>query len=200
MTSARAPRAAALRPRTGPVSIVLPGRTLLLVAGMPGAGKSRLLARLRGTVDVEVVDSQAYRDTVAWWLPGGLPYRRYRALVHLLHRLAIVRAALTGPAAVAVHLPATSAATRATVALLAVLTGRATHLLWLDVDPADALRGQRRRGRTVPAGSFARHACRAAATTSALQAGRVPAGWRSVTVLDRAGARDGIVLHAGQHQ
>jgi predicted kinase len=44
-----------------PVRLVLPGRSLLLVAGMPGAGKSTLLARLPARPDVVVLDSDAQR-------------------------------------------------------------------------------------------------------------------------------------------
>ena len=78
-------------------------------------------------------------------------------------------------------------------AVLAALTGRAAHLLWLHVDADEALRGQRERGRLVPSASFAGHARRAGAAGEALRAGRAP-GWRTVTVADRAAARAGLVL------
>jgi hypothetical protein len=174
------------------VRIAVPGRTLLLVAGMPGAGKSTLLARLPRTPDLAVLDSDEHRAALARRFPG-VPYRRYRTLVHLRHRLAVVRAARSDVATVVMHLPATSASTRATVALLAALTGRAAHLLWLHVDPAEALDGQRDRGRLVPSGSFAGHARRGVATTTVLRDGRAR-GWRSVTVVDRLTARAGLVL------
>jgi AAA domain len=175
-----------------PVRLALPGRTLLLVAGMPGAGKSTLLARLPRTPGLAVLDSEEHRAALALRFPG-VPYVRYRPLVHLRHRLAVVRAAGSDAPTVVVHLPATSAVTRTAVALLAALTGRAAHLLWLDVERDEALRGQRDRGRTVPSRSFAGHARRAGVTTARLRVRR-PSGFASVTVLDRVSARAGPVL------
>jgi AAA domain len=182
-----------VRPRVpAPVRLHLPGRTLLLVAGMPGAGKSTLLAGLAARPGLVVLDSDTQRAALARRFPG-LAYARYRPLVHVLHRLTLVRAAFSTARTVVVHLPATAAATRREVALLAALTGRRAHLLWLHVDPAEALRGQQDRGRLVPPGSFAAHAGRAAATTEALRVA-VPRGWAGVTVTDRAAARAGLVL------
>ena len=179
-------------PAPAAVRLHLPGRTLLLVAGLPGAGKSTLLARVPRRPGLVVLDSDAQRAVLARRFPG-LAYRRYRPLVHLLHRLALVRAACSGAATVAVHLPATTAATRGAVAVLAALTGREAHLLWVHAEPADALAGQRDRGRLVPSGSFAGHARRAAGAVHRLRRGRAW-GFRAVTVLDRAAARAGLVL------
>jgi predicted kinase len=122
-------------PRSVPLRLHLPGRTLLLVAGMPGAGKSTLLGSLPRSPELVVLDSDEHRRALARLLPG-IAYRRYRPLVHLLHRLAVVRAAWSATPTVVVHLPATDSSTRAVVALLARLTGRTAHLLWLHVDPA----------------------------------------------------------------
>jgi AAA domain len=194
------PRAARTRPpgrpatpaRPAPIRLAVPGRTLVLVAGMPGAGKSTLLAGLPQRSDTVVLDSDEHRVALARRFPR-LAYRRYRGLVHLRHRLATVRAAFSGTPTVVVHLPATSAVLRTTVAVLAGLSGRAAHLLWLHVDPDEALRGQRERGRLVPSGSFAGHARRAVDAAGALRAGRAP-GFRTGTVVDRAAARAGLVL------
>ncbi|MDN5749762.1 MAG: AAA family ATPase [Pseudonocardia sp.] len=172
---------------TSPFRLALPRRALVLVAGMPGAGKSTLLAGLPPDPRVVVLDSDAQRAALGRTL-SWLPYRHYRWLVHLLHRWAVLRAAVSRVPVVVVHLPATDPAARVAVAVLAALTGRGAHLLWLDVDPADALRGQAHRGRVVPDRSFHRHA--AAAT-------RIPIpspGWAGVTVLDRARARAGLAL------
>lgn len=193
---ARAPRVAAPRSPTVPVRLAVPGRILLLVAGLPGAGKSTLVAGLPAAPGVLVLDSDVQRDVLRRVLPG-VAYRYYRPFVHLLHRLAVLRAAVSAVPTVVVHLPATGGATRAVVALLATLTGRIAHLLWLHVEPADALRSQSERGRIVPAASFAAHAERAASTTALLRSGVPPRGWRSVTVLDRAGADGGLCLDTG---
>jgi predicted kinase len=175
-----------------PVCLTLPGRTLLLVAGMPGAGKSTLLAGLPARPGLVVLDSDAYRSALRRVLPG-MPYGAYRPIVHLWHRLAVLVAALSGAPTVVVHLPATDPSTRAAVARLAALTGRTAHLLWLHVDVAEARRGQHERGRLVPDASFAAHAERAAASEDALREAPPP-GWSGVTVLDRPAARAGLVL------
>jgi predicted kinase len=177
---------------TAPVRLRLPGRALLLVAGLPGAGKSTLLARLPRRPGFALLDSDTHRAALGRRFPG-LAYRRYRPLVHLLHRLALVRAACSATPTVVVHLPATAAVTRTAVALLAVLTGRAAYLLWVHADAAEALRGQRERGRVVPSGSFAGHARRAAGLRRRLLRGRVR-GFRGVAVVDRTAVRAGLVL------
>jgi predicted kinase len=171
----------------------LPGRTLLLVAGMPGAGKSTLLAGLAPREGVVVLDSDAQREAVGRVLgaAGPLPYAWYRPLVHLLHRVALATAAMTAAPTVVVHLPATDARTRAAVAWLAAATGRTAHLLWLHVDPEEARRGQSERGRVVRAAAFAEHARRAEASVAELRAGP-PDGWASATVLERGAARGGL--------
>jgi hypothetical protein len=139
-----------------------------------------------------VLDSDAHRVRLARRFPG-VAYPRYRPLVHLLHRLAVVRAACSGVRTVVVHLPATAASTRAAVALLAAVSGRAAHLVWLHADPDEARRGQRDRGRVVPPRSFAGHARRGVATRRRLLRRRPP-GFRGVTMLDRVSARAGLVL------
>lgn len=170
-----------------PVRLELPGRALVLVAGMPGAGKSTLLAGLPADPRVRVLDSDAQRAGLGRVLPG-VPYGSYRWLVHLLHRAGVLWAAASATPVVVVHLPATDPGTRAALARLAALTGRSAHLLWLRVDPAEALRGQARRGRIVPGASFTRHAAAAAHVPEAAPE------WAGVTVLDRERARAGLVL------
>jgi hypothetical protein len=185
------------RVSTGMRHIDLPGRTLLLVAGMPGAGKSTLLAGLPPTPGLTVLDSETYRDALGRLLPA-LPYAWYRPLVHLWHRLAVLLAALSDEPTLVVHLPATDERTRTAVARLARLTDRSAHLLWLHTEPDEARRGQFARGRVVPKASFTAHAEQAARTSAALQAGRVPPGWATVTVLDRAAVRSGVHLPAAR--
>jgi predicted kinase len=180
---------------TPPVRLALPGRTLLLVAGMPGAGKSTLLASLPAAARVTVLDSDAQRAALRP-IARGVPYAWQRPVVHLLHRTAVVGAAVSATPTVVVHLPATQPGTRAAVARLAAATGREAHLLWLQADAEEARRAQYERGRVVPEASFSAHARRAANTAAELLAGPPP-GWRSVTVLDRAAARGGLRLDTG---
>jgi predicted kinase len=176
---------------TPPVRLALPGRTLLLVAGMPGAGKSTLLASLPATDGLAVLDSESQRALLRPLT--GVPYGVQRPVVHLMHRTAVLAAAVSATPTVVVHLPATEPGTRAAVARLAALTRRSAHLLWLQVGAEEARRGQYERGRVVPASSFCAHARRAAATAAELL-GDPPPGWRSVTVIDRAAARGGLRL------
>lgn len=178
------------------VLVAVPGRALVLVAGMPGAGKSTLLAGLPPDPRVAVLDSDAQRATLRGRFPG-VAYRHYRWLVHLLHRLAVLWAALSAVPVVVVHLPATDPTTRAVLAWLASMTGRTAHLLWLHVDTDVALSGQRERGRVVPGGSFHAHAERAVATTRTLGDG-VHEGWHEVRVLDRAATAGGLRLAHGE--
>ena len=173
--------------------ITLPGRTLLLVAGIPGAGKSTLLASVPPAPGLVVLDSETSRLALQRLLPG-LPYAWYRPLVHLWHRLALVLAALSDEPTVVMHLPATDEPARSAVARLAQLSGRSAHLLWLHADPTEARQGQLARGRVVPDPSFTAHAQRATASTAALLTGPTPPGWASVTVIDRRTARAGLRL------
>ncbi len=169
-----------------PLTLCVPGRTLVLVAGIPGAGKSTLLRSLAPDARTVVLDSDAHRAALREVL-HPLPYWWYRPLVHLWHRLAVLVAAFSAIPTVVVHLPATAVGTRTAMTRLAVLTGRVPHLLWLDVDAATARAGQADRGRVVPGSSFARHV-RDGATLPAVD------GWGSVTVADRGTASGGLVL------
>jgi predicted kinase len=180
---------------TPPVRLALPGRTLLLVAGMPGAGKSTLLASLPAADGLTVLDSEAHRAALRP-IARGVPYAVQRPVVHLMHRTAVVGAALSATPTVVVHLPATQPGTRAALARLAAATGREAHLLWLQADAAEARRAQYERGRVVPEASFCSHA-RNAERTAAELVDNPPPGWRSVTVLDRAAARGGLRLDTG---
>ncbi|GAA4847324.1 AAA family ATPase [Pseudonocardia benzenivorans] len=172
----------------GPVRLDVPGRSLVLVAGLPGAGKSTLLAGLAGDPAVAVLDSQTQRAAAGSRVPYGL----VRPFVHLAHRAGVVAAAVFGPRCVLVHLPATAPGLRATVRGLARLSGRDPHLVWVDADPAQALRGQHARGRTVRPEAFDRHVAAADGLAGRLRRGEVDEGWASVRVLDRADTGRGL--------
>lgn len=167
-------------------------RDLVLLAGLPGAGKSTLLASLRDTPQVTVRDSDQVRGILRAFLPGWLSYRAYRPLVHLMHQLRVLVAALHAPGPVLVHDPATRSCTRLALASLAWVSGRPAVFLWLDVTPVEALNGQRARGRLIPPRSFARHVARADLLRQTLLAGAVPRGWQCVVLLDRAATCSGL--------
>ncbi|MBW0106408.1 AAA family ATPase [Pseudonocardia sp. KRD291] len=175
-----------------PVRLHVPGRTLVLVAGLPGAGKSTLLATLPPEDSTVVLDSERTRALLVRRLPAGTPYPLYRWAVHLLHRLSVVLAALAGPDTVVVHLPSTTGGTRSAIRRLARLGGRAAHLVWVHAEPADALAGQHVRGRVVRGRAFAGHAARAGDVAATLRSDGPPAGWASARVLDRSCAHRGL--------
>jgi len=176
-----------------PLVVRLPGRTLLLVAGLPGAGKSTLLAAMTAPAGARVLDSGAARAALARRLPGAVPYAWYRWLTHLAHRSGVLLACIGRADTVVVHLPATSPVVRAAVRALARMARREPHLLWLDVPADQALAGQRARGRVVRSRPFAVHVERARGTSERLRAGR-ERGWTSVRIADRSGARRGLAL------
>ncbi len=175
-----------------PVCLRVPGRSLVLVAGLPGAGKSTLLATLPPEPSTVVLDSEDTRARLVRRLPVGTPYPLYRWAVHLLHRLSVVLAALAGPDTVVVHLPSTSERVRSAVRLLARCGGRSAHLVWVHAEPADALAGQHVRGRVVRGRAFAEHVTRAGDVAGRLRRDGPPAGWESARVLDRSCAHRGL--------
>ncbi|GAA4533884.1 AAA family ATPase [Amycolatopsis samaneae] len=169
-----------------PTTIELDGRDLLVVAGLPGAGKTTML---RHAADgIPVLDSDQVRARMREVLPGAVAYRWYRPLVHAGHRARIVGRAVAAEGPVVVHEPATRASTRALLAALGRLTGRRVRMLWLDATADEALAGQRSRGRLIRERSFARHVRRAARTRAALLSGTVPRGWHSARVVPRSAA------------
>lgn len=126
---------------------------LMLVGGVPGAGKTTAIARATDDLaHVRAVDP----EHVTWWLrrrlPITTPYRAYRWLVHLAHTLRVLVLLLDGPRPgrrLVVHDPGTRAGRRRVFLRLARLAGWRTVLLYVDVDRSVAQDGQRRRGRVV---------------------------------------------------
>lgn len=133
--------------------------SVLLVAGIPGAGKSTLIRRLFGTApaDVLVLDSADIRAALARWLGERMPYRFYRPLVHTVHYARIAAWTLGPCRNLVVHECGTRDWARRTLAALARARRRPAHLLLLDTAPEAALAGQRSRGRMVRTTSFVRH-------------------------------------------
>lgn len=126
---------------------------LMLVGGVPGAGKTTAIAQATDDLaHVRAVDP----EHVTWWLrhrlPVTTPYRSYRWLVHLVHTLRALVLLLDGPRPgrrLVVHDPGTRAGRRRLFLRLAHLAGWRTVLLYVDVDRSVAQEGQRRRGRVV---------------------------------------------------
>ncbi len=153
---------------------------LVVIAGVPGAGKTTLIDRAVDRGRVRVVDTEDQRRA------GHR--RRPKPLRVLVHYLRIVRAIVGGSPAV-VHSRGTRTATRRLLALLARLRGRPAHLVLVVADADEAIDGQRSRGRVVAADEMRGHV-RRFARLAARPAGEIAAaeGWADVTVVDRAGA------------
>lgn len=173
-----------------------PAAAALIVAGVPGAGKSTALRKFfgadsaatapsRSSTGVLVLDSMQARNRWRprlWWLP----YLLWRPLVHAAHFLAIRTALRSATGPVVIHDCATFHWARALIARWAA--DRELHLLMLDVPAAVARAGQHSRGRRINHMSFRLHVrrwrqlMRAVATEQ-----RSPAGAsRSVVIVDRA--------------
>ena len=143
----------------------LPPAALLVVAGVPGAGKT-LLSRIDAPGSL-ILDPEPFRDRYRQLL-GPLPYRLWRPLVHGEHFLRILLA-LPGPTGLIVHDTGTRDWRRRLLISLARRCGRTGHLLLLDVTAKAALVGQQRRRRTLRRSAFA-----ATGTTSASSAPSFP--------------------------
>lgn len=178
---------------TTPLELRLAPDDLVVVAGLPGAGKSTLLRESRNLSSAVILDTDQVRAWFAGTLPPWVRYRWYRPLVHLAHRVRILACATRTTSAVIAHEPATRGSTRAMLVVVGLLTNRRRHLVWVSATPAEAVAGQRSRGRVLTDGSFARHARRARRVEPSLRAGRVR-GWHSIVVLRRPAGRERLVL------
>jgi predicted kinase len=136
-------------------------RVVVLVGGIPGAGKSTAIrGATAGRTDVVVVDSDTIRLALRSRLPNGLPYRYFRWLVHTTTAVWTVGVLLRGPRPgrrLVVHDPSTRPRRRRLFTRLARLRRWRPALLLVDVSRADAQRGQRDRRRIVRPAAFDRH-------------------------------------------
>jgi predicted kinase len=152
------------------VRLSFPSNAVVVVAGVPGAGKTTLIRRAVDRGAALVVDTDDRRDAGR------------RRLLYPGHYARIV-AAVAGRRPVVIHSRGTQPAARRAIATLAALRGRPAHLVMLDVERGEAESGQRARGRTVGREEMDRQLAR----WRRLMARR-PDGWASVVVLDRAQA------------
>ncbi|MFJ3904651.1 AAA family ATPase [Streptomyces sp. NPDC090025] len=157
---------------------------VVVVSGLPGAGKSTLMGR---AAQGRAIDSQDTRERWEARLPRFLPYAVYRPLARLAH-YAGLRRALRAGAGVIVHDCGTQSWVRGWLAREARRRGAALHLILLDVDPGTARDGQLARGRGVSAYAFARHRRAVGRLVRTAEEGALPPGCASVTLLDRDAA------------
>ncbi|RMI30762.1 AAA family ATPase [Streptomyces triticirhizae] len=174
-------------PGGGPLTLCWPAGHRVLVSGLPGCGKSTLMARATGPGggpgSVLTVDSQEVRARWDRRLGERLPYAAYRPLVRLAHYLRLWRT-LRRRDAVLVHDCGRVRWVRAWLAWHAWRRRRPYDLLLLDVPPEEALAGQRRRGRAVSAYAFRRHRRALSRLLARVEAGRLPPGCGAVVLLD----------------
>ncbi len=175
-----------------PTIIELGRQDLLVVAGLPGAGKTTMLRHAAGALPV--LDSDEVRERLTAVLPKSTPYRCYRPFVHAWHRFRVLGRAVSRRGPLVVHEPSTRASTRTLLAAVGVLSGRRLRLLYLDVTPEQALAGQRSRGRLIRPRSFARHVRRAESWREELLAEQIPPGWHSVQVISRTTAERAVLV------
>jgi predicted ATPase len=145
-----------------------PADAVVVVAGVPGAGKTTLIRRTVDPAAVRVVDTEDRRE-------------RGERASYLGHYARIV-GAVAGRRPAVIHSRGTHAVARRAIAVLARLRGRPAHLVMIDAPRAAAEAGQRRRGRMVPEAEMERQVARWHRLMARVPPGE---GWASVVVLDR---------------
>ena len=188
-------------PALGPGSTV-PRPRLVLVGGVPGAGKTTVLdAVVTARPGSASVDPERLRRWLASVLPPSIPYRCYRALVHVCTTARVLALVLRGPTrtrrALVVHDPATRRRRRTLTGLIARRRGWDPVLVVVDVSRDSALAGQRARRRVLAPRAFDRHWRRWQLDRPRLVAlseqGRGDGPWSAVHVVDRAAAAPALV-------
>jgi predicted kinase len=169
-------------------TLCFPAGDRVVVSGLPGSGKSTLIRRVLALQSaVRRIDSQDVRERWGAAVPRWLPYAVYRPFVRLAHYTGL-RHALGSGASVVVHDCGSQAWVRNWLGRDALRSGRALHLVLLDVPPATALRSQAERGRTVSPYAFGRHRRAVRRLIADAESGRLPRGCESVVLLDRSAA------------
>lgn len=135
---------------------------LVLLGGVPGAGKSTVLRRVRRRPGVRVLDPDSHRAAVGRAVGAVVPYRAWRPVVHVLHAVAVLGALLRGPgradgAQLVVHEPGTRPRRTAALLRLARARGWRPALVFVDAPREAALAGQHARGRVLDPRSFDGH-------------------------------------------
>ncbi|WP_349294361.1 AAA family ATPase [Streptomyces sp. HU2014] len=136
------------------LSLSYPAGAVVVVSGLPGSGKSTLLRRWSEAAPA--VDPRDVHVACEAVMPARLPYAVYRPWARLEH-FRWLRSAVRGGGPFLVHDCGSRAWMRRWLARTAGRQGRELHLVLLDVGAAEALAGQKARGRWAPERVFTRH-------------------------------------------
>lgn len=174
-------------------STIVPAVDVILVGGVPGAGKSTAIRQATADLpDVVVLDPENRQRALQERLPVALPYRTYRWFVHVAHTAEVLLRLLLGPVPgqrLVVHDPGTRRRRRRLFVALARSRGWRTAFVYVDVNRQTARLGQEIRGRVLRLSAFDRHWTRweqMRARLIALQG--TEEGWHRVLLVDRAQA------------
>lgn len=166
-----------------------PPRMVVVLGGLPGAGKTTAISRMpTGSVSGVVVLDPEQVTTALRRAGVTVRYPALRPLVHGWHLIRVIKQLAGDARCVLTTDPLTGRARRLLLAGIGRATGRTVHVFLLDVAAPEALRGQHRRGRTLRAGRMSRHVRRwARLRATAESTGRL--WWMdSVTLTSRADA------------
>ncbi len=134
---------------------------VILVGGVPGAGKSTAIRRATADLPgVVVLDPENVQLGLRARLPATLPYRAYRWIIHVVHTVAVLGRLLSGPVSgerLVVHDPGTRRHRRRLFVALARARGWRAAWVYIDVNRVTARTGQHVRGRVLRAATFDRH-------------------------------------------
>jgi AAA domain len=156
---------------------------VVLITGLPGAGKTTLIDRAAQPPEWTVVDTDRLRRR----LP---PVLRRVPVFYPLH-VVVMLAAIARHRHVVVQSRGTYWWFRRLIAASAHICGRGAVLILLDAAPADAMADQVRRGRVAPAAAMDWHISHWNGMLEAAASGALGAeGWNRVIVLDRPQASD----------
>lgn len=131
---------------------------LIVIAGVPGAGKTEALRVLRGrSPQARSADPENLRRRLRQWMPW-LPYALVRPILHTIAHLCVLALMLNkcgGP--LVIHDPGTRRWSRRLIVGLAGILGYRPMIVFIDTDRESALRGQEQRKRVVRRRAFDRH-------------------------------------------
>lgn len=131
---------------------------LVLLAGVPGAGKTEALKTIRRQApSIRISDPETVRSTLHHWAPW-LPYSLCLPFVHITAHLGVLFKILhRGGGPLIVHDPGTRRWSRRLILRLALHRHCQVSAVYIDIDRGTALKGQVQRGRIVRHSAFERH-------------------------------------------